>query len=212
MKKALKNYSALNEKDMKEGVIKFHIDWKKKPLPLNLKTGELVMFRNMLAVKGLIGADEEGIGYGNISILHKSAGKFIISGSGTGIVRFARKYHFTLVNNADIRKNLVDCTGLYPASSESITHGMIYKLSPKIKSVIHIHNSGLWKKLLNKVPATSKRSTYGTPQMAFDIKKLWDKSDLKEKKILVMAGHEGGIIVFGESINEAYKLLMRYYC
>jgi L-ribulose-5-phosphate 4-epimerase len=195
---------------MKEGIIKFQLNWKKKPLPKNLKLNDIVMFRNMLAARGLIGSDKNGIGYGNISILNKP-GEFVISGSGTGIIKSARKFHFTLVNSAEVRKNLVICTGLYPASSETITHDMIYKLSPAIKSVIHVHNMKLWKKLLNKVPATSENITYGTQEMAYEIRRLWNKSGLKEKKILVMAGHEGGLIVFGESIKEAYNLLMGYY-
>jgi L-ribulose-5-phosphate 4-epimerase len=197
--------------DVKEGVIKFKLIWKKKPLPLDADTLKLVMFRNMLASKGLIGADNDGIGYGNISVLYKSSSKFIISGSGTGIVKSARRFHFTLVNNADVRNNKVVCTGLYPASSESITHDMVYKLSPSVKSVIHVHSMKLWKKLLNKVPATSERITYGTPEMAYEIERLWNKSCLKEKNILIMAGHEGGLVVFGKSIKEAYNLLMGYY-
>ena len=195
---------------MKEGVIKFHLDWKKKLLPENVNISELVMFRNMLASRGLIGSDKNGIGYGNISVREKS-GKFIISGSGTGKVKSARKFHFTLVNDADIGRNTVVCSGLYPASSESITHYMIYKLSDDIKCVIHVHNMKLWKKLINRVPTTSEKITYGTPEMAYDIRRLWNKSGLKEKKILVMAGHEGGLIVFGESIKEAYNILMNYY-
>ncbi len=195
---------------MKEGVIKFHLDWNKKPLPKNLNLNEIVMFRNMLASHGLIGSDKNGIGYGNISVMKKSGG-FIISGSGTGIVKSARKFHFTLVNIADAGSNEVSCSGLYPASSESITHSMIYKLSPSIKSVIHIHNPRLWKKLLNKVPTTPANITYGTPRLAYAIKKLFNESDLRKKKILVMAGHEGGLVVFGESIKEAYDLLIGYY-
>jgi ribulose-5-phosphate 4-epimerase/fuculose-1-phosphate aldolase len=195
---------------MKEGIIKFQLDWKKKPLPKNLNLSELVMFRNMLAAHGLISSDKNGIGYGNISVL-KKPGVFIISGSGTGLVKSARKFHFTLVKNADVKKNLIACTGLYPASSESITHYMIYKLSPAVKSVIHVHNMSLWNKLLKKVPATSERITYGTQEMAYEIRRLWNKSGLKEKKILIMGGHEGGLIVFGESIKEAYNLLMGYY-
>ena len=33
---------------MKEGVIKFNYDWKKKPLPASLDIGELVKYRNKL--------------------------------------------------------------------------------------------------------------------------------------------------------------------
>jgi L-ribulose-5-phosphate 4-epimerase len=97
------------------------------------------------------------------------------------------------------------------ASSESMTHNIIYNLSTEIKCVIHVHNLRLWKKLLNKVPTTAKNISYGTPEMANDIKRLWKNYDLKNKKILVMAGHKGGLVIFGESIESAYNLLMEYF-
>jgi hypothetical protein len=53
--------------------------------------------------------------------------------------------------------------------------------------------------------------SYGTPEMANDIKRLWNNSDLKNKKIIVMAGHKGGLVVFGKGIEDAYNLLMEYF-
>lgn len=209
MREALENFSGTC--DMKEGVIKFKYEWRKTPLPASLDIGELVRYRNRLFSYGLIGADENGIGYGNISVRYKSSGKFIISASDTGKIKRAGKYHFTVVNSVDIKKNFVSCAGMKAASSESMTHDIIYNLSSEIKCVIHVHNLKLWKKLLNKVPTTSKSISYGTPDMAYDIRRLWVKSDLKEKRILVMAGHEGGLVVFGEGIEEAYSLIMEYF-
>jgi len=194
-----------------EGVIKFMYDWKKRPLPSSVNISELVMFRNMIARHGLIGAGMDGISFGNISIRFRSAGRFIISGSDTGRIRFASKSHFTLVENIDVKANFVSCRGVVAASSESMTHDMFYRLSPEIKCVIHVHNMKMWKKLINKVPATSAKAEYGTPEMAYEIKRLWQKSGLKEKKILVMSGHPSGLFVFGESIVEAFNLLMDYF-
>ena len=177
---------------MNEGVIKFNYDWKKKPLPANLHISKLISYRNKLYTDGLIGADKDGIGYGNISAIYKPSGKFIISASDTGKIKSARKSHFCIVNFVDVKKNFVSCTGMKVASSESMTHYIIYNLSSEIKCVIHVHNLRLWKKLLNKVPTTAISISYGTPEMAYEIKCLWSDSDLKEKKILVMAGHKGG--------------------
>lgn len=194
---------------MNEGVIKFNYDWKKKPLPAPLNIVKLIKYRNKLYTDELIGADKDGIGYGNISASYK-AGKFIISGSDTGRIKSARKYHFCLVNSVGVKKNFVSCTGMKVASSESMTHYIIYNLSHEIKCVIHVHNLRLWKKLLNKVPTTAKNVSYGTPEMAINIKRLWNNSDLKNKKILVMNGHKGGLVVFGTSIEDAYNLIMDY--
>jgi len=197
--------------NVQEGVIKFNYDWKKKPLPANLDISNLISFRNKLYTDGLIGADKNGIGYGNISMTHKPSGKFVISASDTGKIKSARKYHFTLVNSVEVKKNFVSCTGMKVASSESMTHDIIYNLSTEIKCVIHVHNLRLWKKLLEKVPTTAKNISYGTPEMANQIKRLWINSELKKKKILVMTGHKGGLVVFGKSIEDAYNLLMEYF-
>jgi ribulose-5-phosphate 4-epimerase/fuculose-1-phosphate aldolase len=195
---------------MNEGVIKFNYDWEKKPLPASIKISKLIEYRNKLYSYRLIGADNSGVGYGNISTSYK-ASKFIVSGSDTGKIKSARKYHFALVNSVDIKRNVVSCTGMKVASSESLTHYIIYNLSKEIKCVIHIHNLRLWKKLLNKVPTTAMNISYGTPEMANDIKRLWNNSDLKNKKIIVMAGHKGGLVVFGKGIEDAYNLLMEYF-
>jgi len=196
---------------MNEGVIKFNYKWIKKPLPDTLNIGKLVTYRNKLYGSGLIGADKDGIGYGNISVLYKSSWKFIISGSDTGKIKSVRKHHFSLIHSVDAKKNFVSCTGMKVASSESMTHSIIYNLSSKIKCVIHVHNLRLWKKLINKVPTTDKRVSYGTSEMVCEIERLWVNSDLKRKKIIIMAGHKGGIIVFGESVESAYNLLMDYF-
>jgi ribulose-5-phosphate 4-epimerase/fuculose-1-phosphate aldolase len=194
---------------MDEGVIKFNYDWKKKSLPASINISKLIKYRNKLYTYGLIGADKCGVGYGNISASYK-AGKFIVSGSDTGRIKSLRKYHFCLVNSVNVKKNFVSCAGMKAASSESMTHYIIYNLSTEIKCVIHIHNLRLWKKLLNKVPTTAMNVSYGTREMAIDIKRLWNNSDLKEKKILVMHGHKGGLVVFGKSIEDTYGFL-RYY-
>jgi len=196
---------------MNEGVIKFTYDWKKKPLPANLNISKLISYRNKLYTDGLIGADKDGIGYGNISAKYKPSGKFVISASDTGKIKLARKYHFCIVNSVDVKKNFVSCTGMKVASSESMTHYIISNLSSEIKCVIHVHNLRLWKKLLNKAPTTANNISYGTPEMAYEIKRLWVDSGLKEKKILVMSGHKGGLVVFSDSIESAYNLIMDYF-
>lgn len=194
-----------------EGVIKFNYEWKKKSLPSSLNIRELISIRNKLHRHGLIGADKDGIGYGNISTLYKPSGEFIISGSDTGRIKTARKYHFSIVHSVSAKRNFVSCSGMKASSSESMTHDIIYKLSPEIKCVIHVHNLKLWNKLLGKVPTTPKNTFYGTPKMAYEVKRLWKKKDLKEKKILVMGGHKEGLIIFGESIKSAYNLLMDFF-
>jgi hypothetical protein len=47
--------------------------------------------------------------------------------------------------------------------------------------------------------------------MAHEIMRLIKDSDLMEKKILVMEGHEEGIFTFGKTLEEAGEILLDYY-
>jgi ribulose-5-phosphate 4-epimerase/fuculose-1-phosphate aldolase len=177
---------------MEDGYIKFKAKWEKSPaLPLRF-IKNLNHWRNILYNLNLIGAYENGIGFGNISQRFSNSDHFIISGSGTGI--------FDL-----------DCRGPIMASSESMSHGVIYRECRDIQGVIHIHNKPLWEKLMHKVPTTDNTAAYGTPEMAHEIMRLIKDSDLMEKKILVMEGHEEGIFTFGKTLEEAGEILLDYY-
>ena len=46
--------------------------------------------------------------------------------------------------------------------------------------------------------------------MAKEIQRLFRETDVKEKKILVMAGHKEGIISFGKDLDEAGKIMLNY--
>jgi hypothetical protein len=45
--------------------------------------------------------------------------------------------------------------------------------------------------------------------MAYEIMRLFEASDVRSRKMLVMAGHESGIVSFGENLEEAFDVLMR---
>ena len=94
-------------------------------------------------------------------------------------------------------------------SSESLTHAAIYDSDSSIRAVIHCHDSALWRALLDRVPTTSKAVAYGTPEMASEIMHLFKTSDVQSREILVMAGHEGGVLAFGKNLEDAFELLMR---
>ena len=59
-----------------------------------------------------------------------------------------------------------------------------------------------------KVPTSSPDVPYGTPQMAKEIFRLFDEENLGVEKILVMAGHEDGIICFGKDLDETVNILL----
>jgi len=192
-----------------EGYIKFSCTWIEEELSDQSIIDELDHWRQKLYNNQLIGAYPSGIGYGNIS-QRLTDGSFLITGTATGNIKQLTPKHFTRVIDFDITKNAITCRGPIKASSESLTHAIIYKSLPEVKAVVHIHNNILWRKLLHNVPTTSPQVAYGTPEMANDLTRLLATTNLKEDKILVMAGHEDGLIAFGKDLVEAAGKLLRH--
>lgn len=192
-----------------EGYIKFQCEWEKsKPLQKR-ELDMLIHWRNVLYRHGFIGAYPDGVGFGNISKRYKD-NQFVISGSGTGNYINIQQEHFSLVTSFDIEKNYLKCEGPSRASSESLTHGVIYQQVGEINAVVHIHHRKFWEKLLGVVPATSKDAAYGTPEMALEMVRLFQMTDVRREKILVMEGHEEGIVSFGKHLHEATEVLFRF--
>ena len=189
-----------------EGVIKFNCTWIKEA-PVNVELiKELNTWRDTLYKLKLLGVTKGGIGYGNISCRYKD--NFVISGSGTGKLKHLTNEHYATVIDYTVKENKLTAVGPVIASSESLTHAMIYKNQPAINAVFHVHHFALWKKLLNKVPTTHIDVAYGTPAMANEIVRLFKETDLASEKIFVMAGHEEGIVSFGKDVNEAGNILL----
>lgn len=196
---------------MDEGYVKFETEWEKSP-PMPLRFFKrLNTWRNRLYDLGLIGAYPDGIGYGNISERFDKKGSFLITGSATGNDKILTAAHYSLVSKVFIEKNRLICHGPVVASSESMSHAVIYLECPEILGVIHVHHAGLWDHLLQKVPTTSKSTTYGTPEMAHEILRLLRNTHLKEEKIFVMGGHKDGLFTFGNTLDEAGEILLKYY-
>lgn len=196
--------------NIREGVIKFNIDWKKGPELESSQISELQLWRKRLYDRGLIGKYQNGIGFGDISLLDGN-GSFIITGTQTGGLNVLGTPHYTRVTSSDITNNKIVCEGPIKASSESLTHAAIYNAHPSVKSVIHIHHKALWEKLQGVMPTSRKEVPYGTVKMAHEIFRLFQETDLLQKKILVMAGHEDGLITFGESLDEAGNLIFKVF-
>ncbi len=194
----------------KEGVIKYHCHWIKHKLIYFESFEYLNDWRNCLYNKGLIGVNAEGIGYGNISIRFYQ-NQFIISGSGTGNIELLSKEHYSLVKNYNIKKNSLTALGPLKASSESLTHAAVYQSDSSVNAVIHVHHFGLWKKYLNLLPTSNPSVEYGTPAMANEIKNLLINTDLPVKKIMIMGGHQEGILTFGNDLDEAGQVLLDYF-
>jgi L-ribulose-5-phosphate 4-epimerase len=195
---------------MDEGYIKFNYTWIQKELQPIKEMASINNWRDVFYKKGLVGVYDNGIGFGNMS-MRLDKGKFLITGSATGSYASLIKNHFSVVTAYNLLENSVVCEGAIKASSESLTHAALYNCDDNINAVIHIHHLKKWKTLLNTVPTTNATVSYGTPEMAFEIQRLFRETNVALEKIIIMGGHEEGIISFGESIEEAASILMNYF-
>jgi predicted alpha/beta-hydrolase family hydrolase len=188
--------------------IKFACEHEKMPAAAFPGFDELNKCRSKLRQLGLIGVDANGIGFGNVS-LKDSPNGFHITGSGTGEVSELTPADYTKVIAYDFARNWLRCEGPAIASSESLTHASVYESEPAAGAVIHAHHARLWTTLLNHAPTTAKTVAYGTPEMAYAVQDLFKNSEVKEKKIFVMGGHEEGVVTFGKTPGEALGVLER---
>lgn len=193
-----------------EGYVKFSADWQHTPPFPEAEIAILNAFRRELYEMGLIGAYENGIGFGNISRRAESGGLCYISGSKTGLLTHLDARHYALVTEVEALENRLSCTGPVMASSEAMSHAVIYEECPEVNGVIHVHDLQLWKSLMHKVPTTDAAAPYGSPEMVESIRQLLEKTDLKARKIFVMEGHEEGVFTFGTDLAEAMAVLKSY--
>ena len=170
---------------------------------------ELNECRRKLRELHLIGVDSNGIGFGNLSIRDGATCNFYITGSATGGLAELTLADCVRVVAHDFEQNWLRYEGNAIPSSESLTHAAIYESDPVASAVIHCHDSVLWVRLLGRVPTTTPVAAYGTPQMAYEIIRLFDVGDVRTRQIFVMAGHEGGIVTFGKDFEDAFDILTR---
>lgn len=195
-----------------EGVIKFQLDHTlADPLPAD-ELAELIRWRAWMYAHQLIGVVETPngeVGYGNISTRRGEG--FAITGSQTGHLAELTGQHFTLVTGAFPEENKVVSCGPIKPSSESLTHAVLYQLDESIQWVMHAHQASIWhaaKRL--GLPLTAPDVTYGTPAMAAETARLFRETDVRRMGMFAMAGHEDGIVSFGETARQAAAVMEKY--
>ncbi|TVQ06251.1 MAG: class II aldolase/adducin family protein [Leptolyngbya sp. DLM2.Bin27] len=199
-----------------KGFIKYKCEWSKTDAVKDTSILEINPYRNALYQLNFIREDSDGTGVGNISQRIKSDSlgnvtpQFIISGSQTGRLHSVKASDYAIVTSFVPEENRLTCEGMRKASSESLTHGVIYSSDPGIGAVIHVHNSKIWKGLLDQAPSTRSEIAYGTPEMAEETQRLFQESNLSQVKIFAMAGHKDGIVSFGENLKIAYDVLIEW--
>lgn len=196
---------------MNEGYVKFRVHWTDGDVPEIPALQRLNEVRTELHDLGLIGVLPDRIGYGNVSVRLSESDKFMISGTATGAKRVLSLTDYCRVDSLDLLRNEVFCTGRITASSESMSHGAVYQANPEIACVIHIHDSELFRYMLeNRYPRTSEQAAYGTPQIAEETVRLVREAAAAQG-LFVMAGHEDGVIAYGPDIETARLLLLEIH-
>jgi hypothetical protein len=191
---------------MKDGIIKYNFDFTpSEPLEDHLWK-DIEQIRKRLYALKLIGINDEGIGYGNIS-QRVDKYSFVITGTQTGDLATLTNRHYSLIQKYNNEEFYLKSSGAIKPSSEALTHATIYNLSDDIKAVIHIHNKKLWDFMLENNYKKSDNVPYGSPQMIEEVKRIYNNSNPLENPKFVMAGHEEGIISFGRDLKEAEKIL-----
>lgn len=198
-----------------EGVTKFDLVYRPSaPFP-RTRLRDLIAWRMILWRLRLIGQDANrygGVGFGNVSQrlpARRGAMRFAVSGTQTGALPVLAARHFAIVTACDPKRNRVEAEGPMPPSSESLTHGMLYALDASIRFIFHVHSPDIWRQAQSlKLPRTAPDVAYGTPAMAGEMKRLRRGTALQRNPILVMGGHQDGVIAYGRSADEAGATLL----
>lgn len=205
--------------EIKEGIIKYGYSHFLKTAPLQMaEYEELERERIRLYRTKLIGVYPNGLGYGNISIRKDystyektSAPQFLITGSQTGHLPQLEGNHYTRVINFSLNDFKISTIGPIEASSEALTHASLYQFNPAIKAVIHVHSASIWKGMLkDHYPQTSSYIPYGTKEMAIAIKECLENQK-QNQGVIVMAGHEDGVVSYGPSLEIAAQLIFELF-
>lgn len=191
-----------------EGVIKFRLDFRQsEPVDFPL-LADLEACRQKFRALGLIGGNDpdryDGLGFGNISHrLAPESDSFIISGTQTGHLASMDKSCYALVTGCDLLANTLEARGAIKPSSEAMTHAVIYRQLPAVQAVIHVHSQDIWLKADRLgLPQTAADVPYGTPEMAAEMQRLI-AGGMGDWHSISMAGHEDGVITWGETLDDA---------
>lgn len=198
-----------------EGVIKFQLDFEKGPAPKPDQLRELNAWRSIFRQLGLLGQDQgryQGYGYGNLSrrLFKPPEGAFLISGTQTGHLAQLLPEHYATVLQCEPAANRLTAKGQVKPSSEALSHGILYRSDPRICWVMHLHSPAIFARRNDLLlPATDPAAAYGTPEMADEIYRLARTRGRNAKAgLLVMTGHEDGILAFGPTAEETGVLVI----
>lgn len=189
--------------------IKYRLDHVYAPPQRFPGLARLNAWRTVLHRLGLIGQDPArygGLGYGNLSQRLKDE-TFLVTATQTGHLAHLEPEHYVRVLWASPEDNALRAEGPAPPSSEALTHAALYAADARIRFVIHVHCPEIWRQAERLCLAvTAPDCAYGTPELAGEVSRMAAASGLPG--LLVMGGHEDGILVFGAELSPTAGLLI----
>jgi ribulose-5-phosphate 4-epimerase/fuculose-1-phosphate aldolase len=197
-----------------EGVIKFQLNFQEGPTPPDNLLQELNAWRRILLELGLIGQDParyDGFGFGNLSRRLPGQGDaaFLISGTQTGHLKELRPSQYATVHQCHPGTNQLSASGQVKPSSEALSHGILYQCNPSVLWVMHLHSPDIFNRRTQlELPCTDPSADYGTPEMASEIERLAAAREDSKPGLLVMTGHQDGILVYGPTAAETGGLVV----
>lgn len=206
----------------REGVIKFVARHEHAPLDaaeLSSEAAALFAWRDILRRLEMLGQTPGrygGLGFGNLSARlpsrTRAAGRrrFLITGTQTAGLDVVAAEHLCIIEAYDIAANRVQSRGRTLPSSESLTHAALYDCDGELCFVFHVHAPAIWHAAdALSLPATADGVEYGTQAMAEEMRRLWRRGQALRGRVVVMRGHEDGVVSFGRTAQEAGEALIR---
>jgi L-ribulose-5-phosphate 4-epimerase len=200
-----------------EGTVKFQLDYTAGQMLSYEEIRVLNAWRKLFYATGLIGQDPlryGGYGYGNVSqrfppYISSAQARFAVSSTQTGELPELTAAHYCVVTECWPAQNRVVAYGPLKPSSESMTHGMVYRMDDAVRYVFHAHSPTIWHAASAlDIPITSESVPYGTPEMAEEVQRLFRDTQVQLRGIFAMGGHEDGVVSFGRSAEEAGNVMI----
>jgi hypothetical protein len=198
-----------------EGVVRYRARHATGPLPDGLAPLVEVLdgWRSRLMAVGLLGQDGVrygGVGWGNVSA-RLDGQRFLITGTQTGALARTDRRHYAVVERCDegVADGAVVSSGPVAPSSEAMSHAALYAVRPEARFVLHGHSPVLWGRgAALGLPSTPPGVEYGTVAMARAFREVLERQPPGRPGVLVMGGHEDGVVAWGVTADEAGQALL----
>jgi len=151
-------------------------------------------------------------GYGTLSVRLKEPNHlyFHITGHATGIYAKPDETKYVRVMSWSTEEMRLSYVGDTDPSSESLLHGLFYQIDPSLHGVVHVLNNKMWTYYGTRLQTLSSQVEHGTKEELRELQYLYENTDFRNTKIIVMANYRPGLIILGKSAREAVKRTVSY--